>query len=128
MQEFMLLIRNQKDHQSEFTPEMQEEFVRKCEVYIGNLKKNGNLKAAQPMVKQGKMLSNPNNAWEEGPFNENKEVIVGYYHILARDLEEAIEIAKGNPEFAYTPTARVEVRPLKTVESITGFEYPDKNS
>ena len=80
------------------------------------------------MVKQGKMLSNPNNAWEEGPFNENKEVIVGYYHILARDLEEAIEIAKGNPEFAYTPTARVEVRPLKTVESITGFEYPDKNS
>ena len=77
MQEFMLLIRNQKDHQSEFTTEMQEEFVRKCEVYIGNLKKNGNLKAAQPMVKQGKMLSNPNNAWEEGPFNENKEVIVG---------------------------------------------------
>jgi hypothetical protein len=28
-----------------------------------------------------------------------KEVIVGYYHILAEDLNDAIAIAKGNPEF-----------------------------
>jgi len=30
------------------------------------------------------------------PFNETKEVIVGYYHILGEDLNDAIAIAKGN--------------------------------
>jgi hypothetical protein len=51
-------------------------------------------------------------------------VIVGYYHILAEDLEEAIAIAKKNPEFAYSTTARIEVRPIKTKEVITGYVYP----
>jgi len=61
-----------------------------------------------------------------GPFADGKEVIVGYYHILANDLDDAIAIAKGNPEFAYTTTARVEVRPVKMKELTTGYVYPDK--
>ena len=52
------------------------------------------------------------------------EVIVGYYHILATGIDQAIEIAKGNPEFAYTTTARVEVRPIKTKETATAYVYP----
>jgi len=70
------------------------------------------------------MISGSKGAWKEGPFNEAKEVIVGYYHILAEDLNEAIAIAKRNPEFEYGYTARVEVRPIKTKEEATGFDYP----
>jgi hypothetical protein len=44
------------------------------------------------------MISGGKGAWKEGPFNEAKEVIVAYY-ILAKDLDEAVGIAKGNPEF-----------------------------
>jgi hypothetical protein len=51
---------------------------------------------------------------------------VGYYHILAKDIDEAVAIAKGNPEFAFTDTARVEVRPLKVVEEQTSYQYPGK--
>jgi len=58
------------------------------------------------------------------PFNETKEVIVGYYHILGEDLNDAIAIAKGNPEFEYGTTARIEVRPIKAKEESTGFAYP----
>ena len=61
---------------------------------------------------------------KEGPFNEAKEIIVGYYHILANDLSDAIAIAKGNPEFEYGTTARIEVRPIKTKEESTGYIYP----
>ena len=43
---------------------------------------------------------------------------------MANDLEDAIAMAKGNPEFEYTPTAKVEVRPIKTKEEKTGFVYP----
>lgn len=124
MKEFMLLIRNENDSKSGFSPEQHLEFVNQCSVYIGNLQKDGKLISAQPLVREGKIISGTNGAWKKVPFNETKEVMVGYYHILAKDLDEAIEIAKGNPEFAYTTTARIEVRPIKMKEESTGFVYP----
>ena len=124
MKEFMLLIRNEIDHQASWSPEKSEQFLKKCEVYINDLKKAGKLVSAQPMVREGRMVSGRKDAWKEGPFNEAKEVIVGYYHILAEDMNDAIAIAKGNPEFEFGATARVEVRPIKMKEEKTGFAYP----
>ena len=124
MKEFMLLIRNESDSKSHFSSEKNQQFLDACMVYINNLVKEGKLKSAQPLVRDGKIISGSKAAWKDGPFNESKEVIVGYYHIVAKDLAEAIEIAKGNPEFEYTSTARVEVRPIKMKEESTGFEYP----
>lgn len=39
-------------------------------------------------------------------------------------MNDAVEIAKQNPEFAFGTTARIEVRPIKTKENTTGFVYP----
>jgi|SRR5215831_4953113 len=128
MKEFMLLIRNERESKSHFSSEQDKQFLKACELYIGNLKKEGKLKSAQPLVREGKMVSGSNGTWNEGSFSETKEVIVGYYHILAKDLAEAIEIAKENPEFEYTTTARVEVRPIKMKEESTGFVYPEKSA
>jgi hypothetical protein len=124
MKEFMLLIRNKIDHQTEWPPEQHQEFIKKCELYIGNLKKENKLISAQPLIREGKIISGKNGAWKDIPFNETEEVQVGYYHILATDLDEAISIAKGNPEFEYGSTARIEVRPIKVKETTTGFVYP----
>jgi len=125
MEEFMLLIRNEIDHQASWQPEKVGRFLKDCEVYVNKLKKNGNLIAAQPLVREGSMIYRVEKAWKEKPFNEDKEVIVGYYHILAKDINDAISIAKGNPEFEYGMTARIEVRPVKTKEAATGFVYPE---
>src|SRR5512136_2919630 len=76
------------------------------------------------VLREGKIISLSKGGWKDGPFNETKEVIVGYYHILADDLDDAVAIAKGNPEFEYGTTARIEVRPIKTKEESTGFVYP----
>ncbi len=124
MPQFMLLIRNQSGHQSTQTPDEHQEFLKKCETYIGKLKKQEKLIAAQPLAMQGKIISGKKEAWKETEFNETKEVQVGYYHINAKDLDEAIAIAKENPEFEYGGTARIEVRPIKTKEDTTGFVYP----
>ena len=126
MKEFMLLIRNEIDHQANWPEEKHQQFLKACEKYIDKLKKNGNLKTAQPLVREGTMVSGSKGVWKNGPFNENKEVIVGYYRILANDTNEAVEIAKQNPEFEYSTTARVEVRPIKMKEETTGFVYPGK--
>lgn len=55
--------------------------------------KNDNLISAQPLIHEGKLISHNTGKWNETEFNEHKEVIVGYYHVLCRDMKEAIEIA-----------------------------------
>ncbi len=124
MKEFMLLIRNEIDHQAAWSPEQHQQFLKKCEVYIANLKEEGKLKSAQPLVREGRIISGSKGSWKDRPFNETKEVIVGYYHILAEDINDAIAIAKRNPEFEYGTAVRVEVRPIKMKKESTGFIYP----
>jgi hypothetical protein len=51
---------------------------------------------------------------KDGPFNESKEVIAGYFHIVAKDVQEAVQIAKGNPIFKDIPT-KIEVYMMKAV-------------
>ena len=42
---------------------------------------------------------------------------------MANHIDEAIEIAKQNPEFAFVPSATIEVRPIKTKEIGANFVY-----
>jgi hypothetical protein len=124
MKEFMLLIRNVGDSKKNFSAEQHQQFLQACVVYIESLKKHGNLKSAQPLVREGSMISGTPGAFKDGPYNESKEIIVGYYHLYANNLDEAIELAKGNPEFAFSETAKIEVRPIKMMEETTSYVYP----
>jgi hypothetical protein len=125
MKEYMLLIRNEIDRQATWSRGQNQQFLDKCRVYISNLTKTGNLKSAQPLVREGRIVYRSEGTWKAAAFNESREVIVGYYHILAKDMDEAMSIAKGNPEFDYGSTARIEVRPVKMREESTGFVYPE---
>jgi len=124
MKEFMLYIRNEKDAKKSLTDDQHLAFIKKCETYIGTLKSENKLIAAQPIVREGVVLKKTENGWAEKDIATDKETQVGYYHILAANLEEAIKIAKDNPEFEYVPSATIEVRPIKTKEAETGFIYP----
>ena len=124
MKEFMLLIFNKIDHQSAWSAERHQQFLKSCESYIDKLKNAGNLKTAQALPGEGVIVSGLSGNWHELPFNESDEVQLGYYHILAKDINEAIQIAKGNPEFGYGSSARIEVRPMKMQEENTNFLYP----
>ena len=124
MKEFMLLIRNEANSKTNFPEEDHRVFLKACEGYIEKLSRNGNMISAQPLVREGVMVSGIPTAFNEGDYTNSQEVIVGYYHILAKDLSDAVAIAKENPEFAYTTTARVEVRPIKMKEETTAYKYP----
>ncbi|HXC04127.1 MAG TPA: YciI family protein [Bacteroidia bacterium] len=124
LKEFKLLIRNEGDGKAHLSPEQQQQFLKACQVYIQKLMQNGNLKSAQPLIREGVMISGTPGAFKDGPYNESKEVIVGYYHILAKDMDEAVAIAKENPEFAFVKGAKIEVRPIKMMEQTTNYVYP----
>ena len=124
MKEYMFYIRNEKDAKKDLTGDKHLAFIKKCEVYIGNLKAENRLIAAQPIVREGTVIKKSQTGWTETDIANNTEVQVGYYHILAKDIHEAIAIAKDNPEFEYVPSASIEVRPIKAKETETGFVYP----
>src|SRR5450432_4514232 len=123
--EFMLYIRNAGDAKAALTPDEHLAFIKKCEVYIGRLKTEDKLIAAQPIVRGGFIVSKNENGWKSIAVDPTKEVQVGYYHIRANDIHEAIAMAKDNPEFEFVPSASIEVRPIKMKEEQTNFVYPN---
>jgi hypothetical protein len=123
--EFMLYIRNAGDAKAALTADEHLAFIKKCEVYIGRLKAENKLIAAQPIVREGFIISKNAAGWTNTKVDPTKEVQVGYYHIRANDIEEAIAMAKDNPEFEFVPSASIEVRPIKMKEEQTNFVYPN---
>ena len=117
MKEFMIFIKTKGDHLAKLSPEQQQTHVQKIGAYIGGLMETGKLKGAQPLETQGAIVHRANGTFKDGPFNESKEVIVGYFHVLAESLEEAVEIVKANPMFDEVD-GTIEVRPIKVIEGI----------
>ena len=117
MNEYMLFIRTTGDHLATLSPEQQQAHVQKIGSYIEGLMKNGKLKGAQPLDMDGLIVHGTNGVFKDGPFNESKEVIVGYFHIMADSMEEAVRIAKANPMFDETDGS-IEVRPIKKMDGI----------
>ncbi|MBS1976650.1 MAG: hypothetical protein JST46_04735 [Bacteroidetes bacterium] len=124
MKEFMFYVRNIGDAKAAMAPDAHLSFVKKCEVYIGKLKSQKMLMAAQPIMREGVVLAKSGDMWTKTGLDTTKNVQVGYYHIRADSLEEAIEIAKANPEFEYIPSASIEIHQIKTKEEQTDFVYP----
>lgn len=117
MQEYLILIQAEGDPRETMGPVVHQEHIRKCGEYIARLKEAGKFFSAQPLQLKGALLEGSKGVIKDGPFNETKEVIVGYYHIQAESLEEAVEIAKENPVFQDF-TAKIEVRPILKEEGI----------
>jgi hypothetical protein len=124
MNEFMFFIRKQARSETKLSPDEHRQFLKACEVYIEKLKDAGRMISARPIDWKGTILAANDEGWMDAPFDEQGEVIGGYYHILADDLDDAVFIAKDNPEFQFNPDTRIEVRPVTMKEDSTGFVYP----
>ena len=77
--------------------------------WLDRLVNEGKMKRGQRLTYQGKTIVG-RNVITDGPFGESKEVIGGYWFILANSLDEAAQIAQGNPCLACGLFC--EVRPI----------------
>ena len=114
MKDFLLLIRTEGDVWTSLSPQQLQEHIEKGSTYISKLMKDGKLKSAAPLDKGSRIVTDDNGMIKDGPFNETKEVIAGYFHIAAKDMHEAVQIAKANPIFSDIPT-KIEVHLMKSI-------------
>ena len=114
MKDFLLIIKTEGSVWEDLSPEELQKHMEHGQTYIANLMEEGLLKNANPIDKGSRIVTEENGAIKDGPFNEAKEVVAGYFHISVSDIDEAVSIAKGNPIFKDIPTT-IEVHPMMPV-------------
>jgi hypothetical protein len=114
MKEFLLILKTEGSVWSDLTPEQLQKHMEHGTAYIGKLMKEGTLKSAQPLDTGSRLVTGSDGVIKDGPFNESKEVVAGYFHIVANDIQAAVAIAKANPIFNDIPT-KIEVHPIKAL-------------
>lgn len=115
MKDFLLIIRTEGCVWTDLSTEQLQTHMEEGSKYIGGLMEKGVLKGANPIEKSGsRIVSGHQGSLKDGPFNESKEVVAGFFHITATDSDEAVTIAKANPIFNDIPT-KIEVHPLMPI-------------
>jgi hypothetical protein len=89
-------------------PKVRNQALRSFYAWFERLSNEGKMRMGKRLEHEGKIVA-CGNAMTDGPFIESKETIGGYWFIQAESLEEAAEIARGNPGLDYGLI--LEVRP-----------------
>jgi hypothetical protein len=109
--EYLLLSRGQWDR-----TKSQEEIQAAIDsfyVWYEQLVAEGKFKQGQRLAIGGMVVKRT--GFTDGPFAEAKEIIGGYWFIVARSLQEAAALAAQNPCLACGLTC--EVRPIETARA-----------
>lgn len=114
MKDFLLLFRGGDSERKQLSPEQAEAHMKRWQDWIGDMAKQERFMGGQPLLSGGKVLSGTTKKLTDGPFIEGKEVIGGYVHVKATDLEEAVQLGKGCPNLEME-SGTVEVREIGTM-------------
>jgi hypothetical protein len=116
---FMVLIYNDTELLDAMPQPEFDATMRGCLTKADELKQEGQLIESQMLesaataktirVRKGRMTT------LDGPFAETKEVLGGFNLIEARDMAEAVEIAK---QFPWSRTGSIEIRAVKDIEAV----------
>ena len=106
--EYLLLSRGQWD-KTVASADIETAIAKFYTWYSSNVK-SGRFKGGSRLSTEGAVVSKLG-ILTDGPFGESKEVIGGYWIIVARNLRQAAEIAAENPCLQYGLC--FEIRPLE---------------
>lgn len=96
------------------TPEAARKSLDVWLTWIRQLDASGHLESpGQPLSPGGRVVRGPHKTVSDGPFLESKDLVLGFIVVKARDLAQAVELAKGCPMLA--GDGSVEVRPIGTL-------------
>lgn len=91
--EFLVISRGKWDE--DLPPERIQKAIDEFYVWLEAMVGAGKMKRGQRLATGGKTVSKKGTT--DGPFGETKEIIGGFWTIVARDLDEAAALAAQNP-------------------------------
>ena len=104
--EYLVLSRGQWDEH--LSPEEIQAAIDDFYAWHGRLVDEGRMRPGSRLMRAGKRVSRQ--AVVDGPFSESKELIGGYWHVIAGSLDEAAALMARNPTLACG--LEFEIRPL----------------
>jgi hypothetical protein len=107
--EFLVICRGARLDEGLRSPEDIQNAMKQFHAWFERMSDQGKMKSGHQLRPEGKVLSGRKDVMD-GPFAESKEGVAGYWFIQATSLDEAVEIAKGDPLLDYGHT--VEIRPI----------------
>ena len=117
--EYLVLCRGQWDKTA--SREQIAKVIDQFYTWLDGLVDKGKMKHGQRLTSEGKTVGR-RNVITDGPFGESKEVIGGFWFVVANGLDEAAEIAAGNP--CLDDGLFLEIRPIDPdIASVDNTNY-----
>src|SRR5262245_7286382 len=111
MANFMCLFRSNQSAYQSMSPEQMQQNMKNWMDWIDKLQKNGHVKQlGERLDGTGKVVRGKNKAVTDGPYVEVKDFIQGFMLLVAENMDQAVELAKGCPILERDGT--VELRPF----------------
>ena len=111
MSKFMYLFRSNPAAIQSMSPEQMQQTMQKWMDWKDTLVKNGHVQQfGERLDGTGKVVKGKAKSVTDGPYVEVKDFVQGYLLIDAKDLDQAVELAKGCPILERDGT--VEIRPF----------------
>ena len=113
MEKFMFIF--QGGEMNGASPEQMQANMGKWMAWIEKLSKSNQYVAGEPLLPGGKLVSGQGGKTvTDGPFTEGKEVVGGFFIVNAKDMQDAVEMAKDCP--SYELGGSVQVRQVMKME------------
>lgn len=114
MKDFMMIFMGPSYEELGMSPEEMEQNMGQWFAWSEQMNSAGRGANGNALMPTGKHITGKDAVVTDGPFLESKELIGGYYVFKAKDMDDAIEVAKGFPDFDKQGT--VEVRQIMVFE------------
>ncbi len=115
-EKFMLIFRGGYTHlQNANDSKEAQGYIQSWITWMQGLGHKGILVGGENLYRTGKQVNGKNKVVTDAPFIVAKEMVNGHLFIIAKDINEAVEIAKGCPIFQ--ESGKVEVRQVLKSEN-----------
>ena len=114
VKEYLVISRGQWD--ADASPQDVQRAIDDFYLWLERNVAQGKMRTGSRLKPEGKLVSRT--SITDGPFAETKELIGGYWFILANSLDEAAQLAADNPCKVYGLS--YEIRPLEPEKAVAG--------
>ena len=121
MAQFMLLLHQVPNYNSDLPREKMLEMTKKYMAWAEGLRAKGKMVGGEKLAASGgrQLRSTAGKlVASDGPYAEAKDVLGGYFILEARDLAEAEAIARDCPHLALAPGNWAEIRPIEDMSQV----------